>query len=109
MGSCFVSDIYKIPTNKSGRQSLQISFATKLLHMVNPTTPIYDSMVAAFYFFDEPGRKQPLQLLSPAIQSFRRRFSPQHFTDEKVIDSLLWAFVSLLRNGAVVQGTVVYR
>jgi len=38
----------------SGQKSLQFSFATKLLHMANPDSPIYDSQVAALYFFQEP-------------------------------------------------------
>jgi hypothetical protein len=51
------ANLYTTPTNAKGR-SLQFSFATKLLHMVNPKTPIYDSEVAAFYFFEEPKSKR---------------------------------------------------
>lgn len=86
--------------------------------MVSPTTPIYDSLIAAFYSFQEPKNKQPLvtriavytafldflsqeyrrvlanNLLDASIQAFRNHFTPQQFTDEKVIDSLLWAYVA---------------
>ncbi len=125
--------LYNTPTHGNGRQSLQCSFATKLLHMVNPNAPIYDSLVAAFYFFQEPGRNKPLGqriaayvafhtflaeeyrrilangLLAASIQAFRQQFNPQHFTDEKVIDSLLWTYVALLRSGGVTSGTIIYR
>jgi hypothetical protein len=125
--------LYNTPTHGNGRQSLQFSFATKLLHMVNPNAPIYDSLVAAFYFFQEPGRNLALtqriaafaafhaflaqeyrrilanSLLGVSIQAFRQRLNPQQSTDEKVIDSLLWAYVALLRNGGVSNETIIYR
>ena len=112
--------LHNTPTHGNGRKSLQFSFATKLLHMVNPNAPIYDSLVAAFYFFQEPDRNQTLQqrvnayvafhtflaveyqrilsnnLLGLSIQAFRQQFNPQRFTDTKVIDSLLWAYVTML-------------
>jgi len=47
-------------------------------------------------------------LLAPAIRHFRIEFDPQHFTDEKVIDSLIWGYVSLLRNGGIINGHVQY-
>ena len=125
--------LYNTPTHGNGRQSLQLSFTTKLLHMVNTNAPIYDSLVAAFYFFQEPGRNQTLQhrvaayvafhtfltqeyamiiannLLAPSIQAFRHQLNPVQFTDEKVIDSLLWAYVAMLRNGGITNGTIIYR
>jgi hypothetical protein len=100
--------------------------------MTNPRLPIYDSMVADFYFYDSPANKQPLAqrikhlvsfhdfltseyarilrlgLLSPAIQMFRQQFNPLHFTDEKIIDSLIWAFVSQLKNGGLPHGRIIY-
>ena len=125
--------LYNIPTHKNGRQSLQFSFTTKLLHMVNPNAPIYDNLVAAIYFFQEPSRKLALSqristyvafhtflaqeyqrilannLLAASIYAFRKQFNPQHFTDEKISDSLLWAYVAWLRKGAVTKGTIIYR
>jgi hypothetical protein len=124
--------LYHVPTHGNGRKSLQFSFVTKLLHMTNPQLPIYDSMVAGFYFFEAPARDRPLPervgkleafwaflgqeyarilnggLLTIAIQAFRQRLNPQHFTDQKVIDSLIWAFVTLLRNGGLPSSRVVY-
>lgn len=125
-------------TNSKGRQSLQFSFATKLLHMTNQQLPIYASEVAAFYFFQEPEIKKPKEpqdlqrrigvfvtfhdflrqeyarvfknnLLATAIQEFRVRLKPQRFTDAKIVDSLIWRFVGLLWKGALMNGIVTYR
>jgi hypothetical protein len=130
-------NLHAASTNSKGRQSLQFSFTTKLLHMTNQHLPIYDSQVAAFYFFQEPDIKDPkdpqdlqrriatlvtfhdflrqeyrrvLQnnLLAPAIQEFRVRLSSQHFTDEKIVDSLIWAFVGLVWKGALQKGQIAY-
>jgi hypothetical protein len=135
--SSVAQTLHAASARQNGQKSLQFSFATKLLHMTNPRLPIYDSQVAAFYFFAEPDRNpkdlNDLQrrlsefvtfhdflkqeyarvlknnLLAPAIQDFRVRLSPQHFTDEKIVDSLIWAFVGLLWKGAVQKGQIVYR
>jgi hypothetical protein len=125
--------LHATPTHGSGRRSLQFSFASKLLHMVSPSLPIYDSLVAAFYFYEEQNRKLLLQqrvaslvgfhnflsseyerilthkLLGPSIAAFRNHFNPLHFTDEKIIDSLIWGYVSILKRGAVVEGQVSYQ
>ena len=124
--------LYQIPTHANNRQSLQFSFVTKLLHMINIHAPIYDSSVASFYLFREPKHTQPLQqrievltnfhaflvreygrvlqngLLAQSIQQFRQHFQPQNFTDEKVIDSLIFWYVALLRNGGLMNGQVIY-
>jgi len=100
--------------------------------MTTPRIPVYDSRVARFCFFEEPGRDLPLEerirrlvafhdflireyarilsvgLLAPAIRAFRQRLRPQHFSDEKIIDSLIWSFVNLLRNGALLDNRINY-
>jgi hypothetical protein len=116
--------LHATPTNARGTRSLQFSFASKLVHMIDPTQPIYDSLVEAFYFLPVPAssglerlpqllrsytflateyrRIVTLKLLSPAISRFRSQVANNAvFTDEKITDSLIWAFVSLLRSGAV--------
>lgn len=89
--------------------------------------------VAAFYFFFDPHRGLALAeriaefvvfhnflqveynrilnngLLANSIQAFRQQFNPQCFTDEKVIDSLIWGFVVLLMNGGRINGQILYR
>jgi hypothetical protein len=123
------TNLYKTPTNAKG-QSNQFSFITKLVHMVDSHSPIYDDRVAAFYFFQKPdsgpGQTQDyvnfqaflvqeyrrvLQngLLSSSIQSFRQQFTPQHFTDERVVDVLIWGYVGLLMAGALTSGQITYR
>lgn len=113
-------ELYQIPINRN-RQALQFSFCTKLCHMVNHQIPIYDSNIRRFYRFNEPSRDLPIierireyarshqflideynrilneGLLAPSIQAFRQHFNPQHFTDIKVIDSLIWAFINYQR------------
>ncbi len=129
-----ISTLYDASSRLNGTKSLQFSFATKLLHMTNPHLPMYDSQVAAFYFFVAPTTSAPdperrtseyldfyqfltseyarvLQngLLRRSIEEFRHRLKPQHFTDEKIIDSLIWGFVKLLRNGALSNRRIIYR
>jgi hypothetical protein len=135
--SSIAQTLHAASINSKGRQSLQFSFATKLLHMTNPQLPIYSSEVTAFYFFVEPeiNRKDPndlqrrisalitfhdflkqeyarvLQnkLLAASIQEFRLRLKPKLFTDEKIVDSLIWAFVAFLWNSALPSRQITYR
>jgi len=123
--------LYLVESNNRGHK-LQFSFATKLLHMADPHSPIYDSMVADFFFFSEshstekiPERIEELAgfhnflaeeyarvleagLLAPSIEKFRDKLKPKHFSDQKVIDSLIWGFVSLQKKGAMNRGEVLY-
>jgi hypothetical protein len=118
--------LYELPANYTGAKKLQFSFATKLVHMVNPEMPIYDRMVKNFFHFSEPGSKLGLyaridwcddiytflkeeykrilreRLLEKSINIFRSRLNPKYFSDEKIIDSLIWKYVSLAKNGAFV-------
>ena len=118
------------PTTAKGR-TVECSFATKLLHMVKPRTPVYDSNVAAFYFFQAPnsgpqkkiaayvdfhnflvqeyGRVLQNGLLAASLQAFRQKFPlALQFTDEKVIDFLILYYVRLLENGAQAKGQILY-
>jgi len=127
-----VYSLYDVPSNSKGKNSLQFSFSTKMAHMVNQNLPIYDSLISEFYFF-EPNARMELDdrvtelldfytflqaeylriqeegLLKHSIRAFRKHFNPQYFTDAKVIDSLLWAFVSFMYDGALVDRLVVFR
>jgi hypothetical protein len=112
---------------------LQFSFATKLAHMVDPHVPIFDSFVANFYFFTVPPPTRPFQdrlasllefhafltreyarvlhlgLLAPAIEQIRsQRRLGSAVPDERVVDWLIWAWVSLLRSGAQIHGKALY-
>lgn len=127
-----VYSLYDVPSNSKAKKTLQFSFSTKMAHMVNQDLPIYDSLISEFYFFEpnirlklddritelldfyeflkaEYLRIQQEGLLNHSIQTFRKHFNPQHFTDAKVIDSLLWAFINFMYNGALIQRRVVFR
>jgi hypothetical protein len=130
--SSVAQTLHAASARQNGQKSLQFSFATKLLHMTNQHLPIYDARIAAFYFFATPANKDLQRrinrfvslhsfliaeyarvlnggLLASAIQEFRLRLNPQHFTHEKIVDSLIWAFVALLRKGALPRGQITYR
>lgn len=112
---------------------LQFSFATKLIHMVDPRVPVFDSFVAAFYFFTPPASVRPFDdrlsellafhnflrreyarilnrgLLAPAIRELRREAKLDMTTpDERLIDWLLWGWVSLLRHRAQFRYEALY-
>lgn len=124
--------LYESSARRNGDQSIQFSFATKLVHMTNRRLPIYDSRIAQFYCFQVPAGKMGLQnriakymsfhafliqeygrvlergLLTVAIQEFRRQFNPQNITDEKIVDSIIWAFATLLKKEGLLKKAVVY-
>ena len=101
--------------------------------MVDPRLPACDRMVETFYFLPrsysgtaekklanlaqsyrflvtEYDRILREGLLDPAIDGLRRRFKlTPDYTDQKVIDTLIWKFVPLLKSGALRDGSVVYQ
>jgi len=127
-------ELYAVPSDARGSHKVHLAFATKLLHMVSSELPIYDAMIDDFYFLPELRGRKSLdrrikhcirilgflgleyyrvldeeRLLADAVRRFRGRFRvPASYTDVKVLDTLIWRFVTLLRAGAVVDGDVVY-
>ena len=91
--------------------------------MIDRNIPIYDNSIASFYMFRHPQPKRgqsptvnlaPLLaflnflkieysrvlnagLLTRSITAFRAKFKTTVFTDTKIIDSLIFAFVRLAR------------
>lgn len=124
--------LFQIPCTQSGKRRVHASFASKLCHMCNRQLPIYDSVVADFFFFKPPGydrnpedriaeydrfyqflvaeydRVIRMGLLAAAIGVFRGQYPQLGLTDQKVIDSLIWAFAKQLRNGAILNGQVQF-
>jgi hypothetical protein len=122
--------LHGFPTGANGRQTLQFSFASKLVHMITPTLPVYDRRVEHFYFLPDGNGtgldRLPLlvrsydfllveyrriidsRLLVRAFDAFRRRFPEPRLTSEKIIDSLIWSVVGWLQHGAVRDRTAVY-
>jgi hypothetical protein len=113
---------------------LEFSFATKLVHTVNPHQPIYDSMVSRFYFLTPPSdgalkdrlaaygecfrflvneyaRVTRKRLLTDAIEKFRRDVpAARRHTDEKIIDWMIWQFVDLAqRERWFARGLCIHR
>jgi len=121
-----------MPSHGNHRYSLQFSFASKLVHMLAPQKPVYDERVRSFYFLPGPrgkgfeaklacaldeyrfldveyGRVLKTGLLDEAIAAFTTAFDPGHAcTGQKIIDTLIWHFVSLLRRNALQKGQVAY-
>ncbi|HTQ58572.1 MAG TPA: hypothetical protein VMI94_29120 [Bryobacteraceae bacterium] len=123
--------LYNLKSNSKGDRKLHFSFSTKMVHMLHTDTPVYDSLVAQFYFLAEEGAsfddrlksrlesyqflvmeyRRVLQedLLAPSIAAFRARFSlADAFTDTKIIDTLIWRFAAMLSGGALKTGLVRY-
>jgi hypothetical protein len=50
-------------------------------------------------------------LLADSVQTFRQHFGlpPLLYSDQKIIDTLIWKFVPFLERGALRDGSVVYR
>jgi hypothetical protein len=124
--------LYQVPSTARGDHRLHFAFATKLLHTLAPSLPIFDSRICAFFGFSFPPTAAPLaeriascvavhaflqmeyqriidrHLLAPAIAAFRAHLHAPHWTDQKVIDSLIWAFMAALLGNGVLQGQIVY-
>lgn len=124
-------DLYETPVNKE-KKALQFSFATKLVHMIRTDLPVYDRMVETFYFLPRsyagPAKTKLANLLTSyqflvteyervlregllagSVQTFRRHFGlPPLYSDQKIIDTLIWKFVPFLEAGALRDGSVAY-
>lgn len=132
--SIVVDRLYATPVNNTGIKKIQFSFATKLLHMVDNTKPIYDSRIHDFFFLfpikgnpDYHKRKNQYMkqynflvkeynriltnnLLSDSITFMRGKFElNEAITDIKIIDSIIWSFVNYLRKGGIEDGDILYQ
>ena len=127
-----VRHLYIFPTDNNGELKLQFSFSSKLVHIIKPSLPIYDSRVSDFYFLPdiegdiderieifissynflvkEYARILQAGLLNEAIEHFRKHFHIQNeYTDVRTIDTLIWRFVSFARSeGAIRDGIILY-
>lgn len=116
------------------RSSLQFSHATKLLNTVDARQPVYDTHVTSFYFYIPPASDRPFEarlnslldfydflrreyarviqegLLQPSIDLFRETLKVDgELQDERVVDLLIWGFVTLMRRNVQQRGDVLYR
>jgi hypothetical protein len=124
--------VHRLCSLKAESRGLQFSFASKVVHMVDHTLPVYDSYVAAFFFFSPPTKKTlsvrietlvqfykflqaeysrilDVGLLRVPIKELRRSLSIFDAPAERIIDWLLWGWVSYMRKGAQTRREVLYR
>jgi len=128
-------DLYKIPVNNKGTRALQFSFVTKLIHVIDNNKPIYDNKIGDFYFIRitdnndideriESGiriyrflekeykrilRKKLLEKSLDHIDKIVRKHSQGcTFSKVKLIDAIIWAFVSKISKKMDFRETVKY-
>ncbi len=128
--SSLCQTLYNASTQRGGKKTHQFSFATKLLHMIDPRLPIYSSEIARFYLFQRPSGPPQQRItsliafhnflineyarvissgqLTGAIVAFQQQLKPQRHTDEKILDWLIWALVRLVDDGALLNGQIAY-
>lgn len=127
------NSLYELESNSKGTHAVHFSFASKLVHTIDNAFPVYDSMIASFYFLPDIKPKwnkdRKIQeyldsyqflvaeyrrviennLLKSAVDKFRERFSVGvEYSDVKLIDTLLWRYTALLKSGAVRNGHIQY-
>ena len=127
-----VQELYEVPSNSTGQQKVQFSFASKLVHMCQPTLPVYDAMVKTFFFLpkahgdsidtqlpelmvdyrfliDEYSRVMRDHLLDRAMSRVREYCAyATNLTDQRLIDLLIWVFVKWAKSGGIRTGTARY-
>jgi Fe2+ transport system protein B len=109
-----LSELHKIPTLK-GKNTMQFSFATKLMHTIDNSKPIFDSKIAHVTKIRPKASDEDTKIRScveayesleklyetldkdpkikGVISKFRSRFSvdEKNVSDTKVLDFLLWS------------------
>jgi len=112
-------------------ETLWFSFASKLVHMVDPRLPVFDNLIAEFFHFAGTGgdfedrlsslmdfyeflrqeyvRVIRQKLLGPSLRAFRDRYADASTVpDERIIDWLAVGCVAVLRKGAQRRGDMLY-
>jgi len=113
------------------KPTIQASFASKMLHIVNPSIPIYDSLVREFYFYPRPMNKNQEDriksivdfhvflkteyqriidqgLLKESLTAYDKVLDGRSITDVKKIDTLIWAFMKVMRSDHPSRREVMY-
>lgn len=109
-----LNELYEIP-NRKGQNSIQFSFATKLIHTIDTTKPIFDSLVGAMLGQRAKGKTKEEKIqscidiydilqdvfhtclgdnaLQEILRAFRAKFNlsgERDMSDEKIFDFLIW-------------------
>mgnify|MGYP001592693961 CR=1 FL=1 len=115
-----LSELYEIPTLK-GKNTIQFSFATKLLHTIDNNKPIYDQNLAGIikrwrqgfnkdekisscieiYNYLEKLYLNMLQdtRITGIISKFRLKFKDsKDISDTKILDFIMWSYGDLIKN-----------
>jgi len=113
-----LSELYELPRlTKKNKNAIQFSFATKLLHTIDNTRPIFDTQVAKVIHKSVTGngkkektesakelynclRNLYLKLMADKkiqviIKEFRENSTSQKITDSKVLDFVIWTLGKL--------------
>ena len=123
----------EIECNENGDKKLHFSFASKLVHTVDNSKPIYDSMIAQFYFFPEIKynwiaekkieeykkaynfliyeyeRVQNEKLIDKTVHKLMVKYpNINHVNPVKIIDWIIWKYISLLKSGKIRDKIIVY-
>ena len=115
-----LSELYEIPTLK-GKNTIQFSFATKLLHTIDNNNPIFASEVAVLTKINIKGSDRDKKIYScieiynsleklyaklkkddkirKVISKFRSKFKvdDERISDTKVIDFIMWSLGKLTK------------
>ena len=116
----------RIGCNSLNARKVHFSFATKLRHTVDDNSPIYDSMIAAFYFFPaikiEWSKEQKIDaykisyeflkyeydrlikkcLLNDVLEKFNNKIcNADKISTIKKIDFIIWKYVNLSKSGKI--------
>lgn len=117
-----LNHLYEIP-NRKGQNSIQFSFATKLIHTIDNTKPIFDSFIGKMVGQKPKGKTKEDKMQSCGkvydvlqevfasalkddallriLEEFRGKFGlsgERNISDEKIFDFLLWGLGKLKEN-----------
>ncbi len=115
-----LSELYEIPTLK-GKNTIQFSFATKLLHTIDNNKPIFDSEIAKLIKLKQDGSDKDTKIQScieiynsleilntelkedyeikKVISRFRSKFNVyEEISDAKALDFIMWSLGKLRTN-----------
>lgn len=128
-----VNRLYEVTSNEIGAKSFQVSFTTKLLHMKNRNLPIIDKYISEFFglgkYYEisdatektktiitdysflkkEYSRILSEKLLDQTIAEVKKLENVNQISDIKIIDSIIWAWQSMISERQVVNGKIKFQ
>ncbi len=116
-----LNNLYKLPTLRN-RNTIQFSFATKLLHTIDNSNPIFDAEISAIIYRAVLGNNKEEKIesaeiifsylkelylklignkkMQEIIKKFRTKFnvSKNMISDVKILDFIIWSLGKLKKN-----------